>query len=142
VAVGLPTRVAAPTGGGEPEVAVGLSAVPPRDDPLVETVAGWVAAHACGRGDASRYLAPGVAVDAVMPPLCRDARLERWGASEPGPQGRVTVIAEAVLRGGPTERRVSFAVALVRRGDRWEIAELLDAAPLAGDGDGEEVAGG
>jgi hypothetical protein len=142
VAIGPPTPVAAPSDGDRPELVVGVSEVPPVDDPVVATVAGWVAAYACGQGDASRYLAPGVDVDPVTPPVCSQARLDRWGSDADGP-GRVTVVTEAVLTEGGAERRVSFALVLARRGGRWEIAELLGAPPLAGSGEGgEEVVAG
>lgn len=132
IATGLPTPVGAPAVGAEPELAVSMSEVPPSGDPIGETVAGWVAAYACGRGDASRYLAPGVVLDPVTPPVCNEARLERWGASEPDARGRVTVVTNAVLGEGGSERTASFAVVLARRGDRWEVAELLGGPPLAG----------
>lgn len=143
VATGPPAPAAAPPGGEQPELLVGVSEVPPVDDPVVATVAGWVGAYACGQGDASRYLAPGVDVDPVTPPVCSQARLDRWGSEPDGPR-HVTVVTEAVLTDGGAERRVSFALVLARRGGRWEIAELLGAPPLAdrgSDSRGEGVAG-
>lgn len=129
VATALPTPVAGPTVSEPPERLVAQSEAPPAGDPAVDAFAGWVAAYACGQGDAARYLAPGVSLPAVSPPLCSEARLEDWG-SVLDDQGRRHVVAEVVLDPGPDARRVSFAAVLAERQGRWEITELLPAPEL------------
>lgn len=128
VATGLPTPVAAPSVAEQPELAVASSPMPPGDDPAVETVTGWVGAYACGQGDVSPWLAPGVHLAAVTPPLCAEVRLERWGSQPRGDNG-LLVVTEAALDPGASERRVAFALSLARRDGRWEVAELLPAPP-------------
>jgi hypothetical protein len=129
VATALPTPVAGPPVGEPPERLVTQSEVPPVGDAAVDTFAGWVAAYACGQGDASRYLAPGVSLPAVSPPVCTEARLEDWGSVLDG-AGRRHVVAEVVLDPGPQARRVSFAAVMTEREGRWEITELLPAPEL------------
>lgn len=130
VATGLPTPVAAPPVGDEPEPAVAASESPPADDPVVETVTGWIEAYACGQGDVSRWLAPGVRLAGVTPPLCSGVRLDRWGTQSRG-DDRLVVVTEAALDRGASERPVTFALALAQRDGRWEVAELLPAPPLS-----------
>lgn len=132
VATALPTPVAGPAVGERPELLVEHSETPPVGDPAVDAFAGWVGAYACGQGDASRYLAPGVSLPPVAPPVCGEARLDLWGSVADGADRR-HVVAEVVLDPGPHARRVSFAAALERRAGRWEITELLPAPPLASD---------
>jgi hypothetical protein len=129
VATALPTPVAGPPVGESPERLVKQSEAPSAGDPAVDAFGGWVAAYACGQGDSTRYLAPGVQVPAVSPPLCTTARLEDWG-SVIDDQGRRHVVAEVVLDPGPDARRVSFAAVLAEREGRWEITELLPAPEL------------
>ena len=130
VATALPTPVAGPPVGERPERLVEASEAPPPGDPAVDTFVGWVAAYACGQGDASRYLAPGVSLRAVSPPVCTEARLENWG-SVLDDQGRRHVVAEVVLDPGPQARRVAFAAVMAERAGRWEITELLPAPELS-----------
>jgi hypothetical protein len=121
VATALPTPIAG---------LVDQAEAPPVGDPAVDTFAGWVGAYACGRGDASRYLAPGVSLPAVTPPLCAEARMETWGSVTDN-DGRQHVVAEVVLDPGSQARRVSFAAVLAERAGRWEITELQPAPALA-----------
>lgn len=130
VATGLPSPVAGPADAERASLDVMMSAPPTGDDPLVETVAGFVAAHSCGDGPLDRWLAPGAAVAAVQPPVCDDAELDRWGVSEVD-DGRQVVVAEAVLDRHERPRRVTYAVVLAERDGRWEVAALLPGAPTA-----------
>lgn len=131
VAAGMPTPAPAPTMEERVDLSVPLSHVPPGDDPVVETVAGFVAAYACGQGELDRYLAPDVELRPTGP-VCSSAELDRWG-SRPLGEARQEVVAEAVLDPGPSARRVTFALSMSRRDGRWEIAELQPAPSLAGD---------
>ncbi|MGH9212645.1 MAG: hypothetical protein ACRD2C_18545, partial [Acidimicrobiales bacterium] len=130
VATALPTPIAGPPVADRPALLVNQAEAPPVGDPAVDTFAGWVGAYACGQGDASRYLAPGVSLPAVTPSMCTEARLETWG-SVTDDQGRRHVVAEVLLDPGPQARRVSFAAVLAERAGRWEITELQPAPALA-----------
>lgn len=126
----LPTPVAAPTAGEPVELSPALSGIPATDDPAVQAVDGFVSAYTCGDGDLARYLAPGVEVDPVRPPMCSEAAVDRWSARQED-EGRQVVTAEVVLDPGSSPRRVAFPLVLARRGGRWEVAELLAAPAIA-----------
>lgn len=128
-AMGPPTPVTAPPVADRPDLAVSWE-TPPPDDPALGTVLGWIAAYACGQGDVSRWLAPGLRLAPIVPPLCGEVRLDRWGSRPEGDE-RLVVVTEAVLDPGVSERRVTFSLLLVRRDGRWEVAEVLPAPPLA-----------
>jgi len=134
VATALPTPTAGPAVADRPELLVDVAEVPPVGDPAVDTFAGWVRAYACGQGDASLYLAPGVELAPISPPLCSEAELTTWGSVAAG-DGRRHVVAEVVLDPDPQARRVTFAAVLAERAGRWEITELLPAPALADDGE-------
>lgn len=133
VAVGLPAPVAAPAAAEREELAVTL-ATPPADDPLVETVNGFLAAYLCGQGDLSRYLRPGTSLTAADPAVCSEIEIVRWGALSED-EGHQTVVVEAQLGTGQNARIATYSAAMTRRDGRWEIAELLPAPPRDSDKD-------
>lgn len=131
VITALPTPVPASSAGDPVELLPSLSAVPGEDDPLVQTVTGFVAAYSCGDGDIARYVAPGVELEAVKPAICQTVRVDRWGAWQQS-SDRQVVLAEVLLDSGPDSRRVAFPLVLARRADRWEVEQLLLAPAIAG----------
>jgi hypothetical protein len=133
VAVGLPSAVAAPPAAEREKLGVTL-AQPPVDDPLVETVTGFLGAYLCGQGDLSRFLSPGTAITAVDPPVCQDIEIVRWGAVADD-EGHQTVVVDAQLGTGVRARFATYSAAMTRRDGRWEIAELLPAPPRDSDKD-------
>jgi hypothetical protein len=133
VAVGLPTLVAAPEAAEREKLAVTLSA-PPADDPVVDTVAGFLTAYACGQGELSRFLSPGTNLTAIDPPYCDQVEIVRWGAT-PDEEGQQTIVVEAQLGTGENARMATYSAAMTRRDGRWEIAELLPAPPRDSDQD-------
>jgi hypothetical protein len=141
VVAALPTPVAAPAAAGDPvELATAAMKAPDPNGPDVQAVAGFVAAYLCGDGDLSRYLAPGV----VLEPLgaqCDEVEVDRWGSS-PLADGQQVVLSEVLLDPGLNGRRVTLPLVLARRGDRWEIKQLLVAPAIAASSDGgAEVVG-
>lgn len=138
VAVGLPTAVAGPpVEVDRADLAVNLGQ-PPTDDPLAETVTGFLGAYLCGTGDLSRYVQPGVDITPADPAVCRTVELVRWGASTDEGDNR-TVVVDALLVSGSgdaaTPQQTTYAVDLTRRDGRWEVAELLPAPPREQDED-------
>lgn len=133
VATGLPAPVAAPAVDSERvDLAVSLLETPPVDDPMVDTMTGFLGAYVCGQGDLARFLRPGLDMAAVSPPVCEELELSRWGTVPGGDGTTETVLVEAVLDPDDAPRTVTYAAELARRDGRWEIAELESAPPLAG----------
>lgn len=138
VAVGLPAAVAGPPAEVDrADLSVTLGQ-PPTDDPVAETVTGFLGAYLCGTGDLARYLRPGLALRPADPPVCRAVDLVRWGTSTDEGDER-TVVVDAVLVSGTgdatTGQQATYAAELVRRDGRWEVAELLPAPPREQDED-------
>jgi hypothetical protein len=138
VAVGLPAVVAGPPSEVDrADLSVTLSQ-PPVDDPLTETVTGFLSAYLCGSGDLSRYLRPGLDLTPTEPAVCGTVELVRWGISTDEGDER-TVVVDAVLVSGTGDaasgQQATYAVDLVRRDGRWEVAELLPAPPREQDED-------
>lgn len=97
---------------------------PSRDDPFATTILGFASALLAGGGDVSRYLAPGLDVQAVDPPLFAAVTVERL-AVEPVTPGvaRVRVLLDAQTAAG-NSASLSYALELRERDGRWEIADL------------------
>jgi hypothetical protein len=133
VAVGLPAAVAAPPAAEREKLGVTL-AQPPVDDPLVETVTGFLSAYLCGQGDLSRYLRPGTSLTAADPPVCQGIEIMRWGALADDADHQ-TVVVDAQLGSGANAHIATYSAAMTRRDGRWEIAELLPAPPRDSDQD-------
>jgi hypothetical protein len=131
VAVGLPAAVPGPPAEVDrTELAVNL-VQPPTDDPVAETVTGFLGAYLCGQGDLSRYLRPGLMLTAADPAVCNQVELVRWGSS--GEDEARIVVAEVQLVSGADEAAVAqqsmYAARMAQRDGRWEVAELLPAPP-------------
>jgi hypothetical protein len=133
VAVGLPAVVAAPPAAEREPLAVTMAA-PPADDPLVETVTGFLSAYLCGEGDLSLYLRPGTALTAVEPAPCDQVQIVRWGAITDDENSQ-TVVVDAQMDTGANARMATYSAVMTRRDGRWEIAELLPAPPRDSDKD-------
>jgi hypothetical protein len=132
VAVGLPAAVAGPVTEVD-RVDLGVNLIsPPADDPVAETMTGFLGAYLCGQGELSRYLSPGLRLTAADPAVCGRMELVRWGVSDDEGDTR-TVVAEVQLITGSgeaaTEQQASYSALMTRRDGRWEITELLPAPP-------------
>lgn len=133
VAVGMPAIVAAPAAAEREPLGVTLGP-PPTDDPVVETVSGFLSAYLCGQGDLSRFMRPGTSLVAVDPPVCSQVEIVRWGAAAED-EGNQTIVVDAQLGTGENARIATYSAAMTRRDGRWEIAELLPAPPRDSDQD-------
>lgn len=133
VAVGLPSAVAAPPDVERIDLDVTLGPAP-ADDPAVDTVVGFLGAYLCGSGELSRYLSPGLDLNATDPPMCTAVEVSRWGSQADG-DTRLSVVVDAVLGSGDGNPvwQATYAIDLARRDGRWEVAELLPAPPRDGD---------
>jgi hypothetical protein len=132
VAVGLPSAVAGPPAEVQrADLAVTLTQ-PPADDPVAETMTGFLTAYLCGTGDLARYLRPDLELTAANPAVCTTVELSRWGTTSNEGDDR-TVVVEALLVSGTGDaasvQQSTYAVDMVRRDGRWEVAELLPAPP-------------
>jgi Conjugative transposon protein TcpC len=134
VAVGLPAAVPGPPAEVDrTELAVNL-VQPPADDPVAETVTGFLGAYLCGQGELSRYLRPGLMLTAADPAVCSQVELVRWGSSGDGDEDEArVVVAEVQLISGTGDAAVAqqsmYAARMAQRDGRWEVAELLPAPP-------------
>lgn len=141
VAVGLPARVPPPAAPERASHGLSLSRPPP-DDPMVESVEGFLAAYLCGAPDLDRYVHPDypgaddteTGLVAADPAVCDTATVERWAAEAAADEAtpdddRHTVLAEVTFDEGSEARRATYGLTLARRDGRWEVAALMAAPP-------------
>ena len=130
VATGLPTLVARPAGPPPPELLVmrmdGLDAFPE----LERAVAAFLAAYLTGVGDLARYTVPGSSLVAVEPAPFVTVEITRAGSatSTDGTQ-HVAALVRATDAAGHSQV-LEYSLVVSQREGRWEVAELLPAAPL------------
>ncbi|WP_405185796.1 conjugal transfer protein [Streptomyces anulatus] len=141
-AVALPAEVGAPVQRQAEALAYGPSAPANGSDAAVQTLAGFFSAFLAGAGDLDRYLSPGTSLAPVSPPPY--GRVEVVALAETGsPSGAVP---EAGVAQGQErqllvdvsatdvqeqKRPLVYAVSLVARDGRWEIA-AVEGAPVLG----------
>jgi hypothetical protein len=130
VATGLPTLVARPTGPPPPELLVmrmdGLDAFPE----LERAAAAFLAAYLTGVGDLARYTVPGSLLIPVEPAPFVTVEIIRAGSatSTDGAQLVAAVVRAADAAG--RSQVLEYSLVVSQRDGRWEVAELLPAAPL------------
>jgi hypothetical protein len=96
-------------------------------DPTVATVAGFGAALLTGTGDVSRYLAPGVELDAIDPAPFASVVVDRWAITRSDSRSmQARVVLDATTASG-TPMAVSYALDLRQRDGRWEVARASGA---------------
>ena len=131
VATGLPTLVARPTGPPVPELLVmrmdGLDPFPE----LERAVAAFLAAYLTGVGDLGRYTVPGSSLVPVEPAPFVTVEIIRAGsATSADGTHHVAALVRATDAAGRGQVLENSLVVSQRDG-RWEVAELLPAAPLS-----------
>ena len=130
LAASTPAVVPAPVASGSGwQVAGPTMGVPSRDDPMVATVEGFLAAFVAGAGDVSRYLAPGVSVVAVAPSPFTAVELDRLGA-EPVAEGTRLLVSGWGVTASGGRVPVGYVLEAVERDGRWEITSVSGAPPL------------
>ena len=130
VATGLPTLVARPIGPPAPELLVmrmdGLDPFPE----LERAIAAFLAAYLTGVGDLGRYTVPGSSLVPVEPAPFVTVGITRAGSatSVDGVQ-HVAAVVRATDAAGHGQV-LEYSLVVSQRDGRWEVAELLPAAPL------------
>lgn len=134
-----PSLVAAPANAPAPELAVSRMGGIDQVAGLEEALAGFLTALLAGDGDITRYAAPGSSLVPVEPPPFTSVEVTAAG-SVPWTQGTqlVTAEVEGSLDDGVIQS-LTYSVVFVERDSRWEVVELLAAAPLASTPDSEET---
>ncbi len=130
VATGLPTLVARPTGPPVPELLVtridGLSAFPE----LERAVAAFLAAYLTGVGDLGRYTVPESSLVAVEPAPFVTVEITHAGSATSADGTRhVAALVRATDAAGRSQV-LGYSLVVSQRDGRWEVADLLSAAPL------------
>ncbi|MFC9033683.1 conjugal transfer protein [Streptomyces arboris] len=148
-AVALPAEVGAPVQTQAEVLAYGPSAPANGSDAAVQTLAGFFSAFLAGAGDLDRYLSPGTSLAPVSPPPY--GRVEVVALAETGsPSGAVpdagvtqgqerqllVDVAATDVQG--QKRPLVYAVSLVARDGRWEIASVEGAPVLGSPGSKQE----
>ena len=132
VATSLPGEVPAPALAEMPKLA-GLGLERPRpDDPIATAVRQFLAAYLTGEGEIERYVTPGAPIQAVQPAPFAGAEVSRLALAAPTDPGALTVVrvetAATTAAGAP--QILHYALELSERQGRWEVRQVLPAAPL------------
>lgn len=96
--------------------------------PIADTVSGFLVAYVTGAGDVARYVRPGSGIDKPVP-VFTTMTIPAASITE---QGDTAVVGVEVSGTDDTRRSTTtaYVLSLVRRGERWEVAEVLAAPPL------------
>ena len=132
VATSLPGEVPAPALAEVPKLdGLGLERPKP-DDPVATAVRQFLAAYLAGEGEIERYITPGAPVQAVDPAPFGGVEVTRLALVEPtGPKAPTVVRAEvAASTAGGAVQILHYALELSERQGRWEVSQVLPAAPL------------
>ncbi|MGW7067074.1 conjugal transfer protein [Streptomyces sp. NPDC054855] len=103
------------------------------EGPLATTVGEFVGAYLAGRGEVSRYLAPGVDLTAISPAAATSVEVQEVTAREqsaaadqvPRDGTTVRVLAQVEARDGGGRWPLAYELTLSARDGRWEIAALV-----------------
>jgi hypothetical protein len=128
--IGLPSLMPAPNRLSAPDLLVDrLDGID--DSSLSDMVARFLSAYLAGDGELTRYLAPSSSIVPVLPAPFTTVEVLRSGMAE-DPQHR-TVIGVVVRASDDAGRAqlLEFWLAVSQRDGRWEVTEILPAAPLA-----------
>ncbi|MEV0888536.1 conjugal transfer protein [Streptomyces microflavus] len=140
-AVALPAEVGAPLPSDAVALGYGQSAPANGSDAAAQTLAGFFSAFLAGAGDMDRYLAPGTSLAPVSPPPYQ--RVEVFALAETGsPSGATAdsgiaqgqkreLLVDVVATDVQGQKRpLAYAVSIVARDGRWEIASVAGAPVL------------
>ena len=129
VAAGLPAVVPSPVRAEAALLPAGRTLkVPAADDPIAVTTQAFLDALLAGRGDVSRYLAPGAHMEPVTPTF-DSVRVLRT-AEVTATAGRNVVRLEAAAVAPGVELRLGYELTLEQRAGRWEVRRLSGAPTL------------
>lgn len=128
VAAGLPAPTAPPTARSAPPLAAGRWGLP-AGGPVEETAVRFLEALLTGSGPLDRYVTPANDVRAVDPPPYTTVRLVRTADAEVD-GGRLLLVEAAAADTAGRTQLVQYALTLVQRDGRWEVATVHPAPPL------------
>lgn len=132
VVADLPAEVGGPTPARRPSLAGPTPSAPLAGDPLIETVAQFLAAYLTGEGSLSRYVVLDSTLVSAVPPPYHSAVLERIALVRRDPTA-ARVRAHVRVTGAEGDARLlRYTMELVERDGRWEVAALSGAPELAG----------
>jgi hypothetical protein len=125
-----PALVAAPARHAVPDSAYTVTV---EEGPLTTTAGEFLSAYLAGRGEISRYLAPGVQMSAVSPAAANSVEVEEVSAREESATGEkvardgtaVHVLVSVEARDDAGRWPLAYELTLSSRGGRWEIAALV-----------------
>ncbi|MET8508727.1 hypothetical protein ABZV60_29420 [Streptomyces sp. NPDC004787] len=132
---GSPSEVVGPTVAQLPDSPFTTTVT---EQPLADSVAGFLTAYLCSEGGAERYLAPRTVLPPLSPATYLTVETRRILADrpardhKPSPDGvRIQVRADVVATDAAGRRwPLAYALTLTARAGRWEIA-ALDSGPAA-----------
>jgi hypothetical protein len=133
-ALSLPAPVAAPPVGSS--VQLGYQFQVDATGPVAQTVAQFLGAYVAGQGDVTRYVSPSTQISSVLPApytavtvtdLLGDTDLDTSGTPKDRTRLRVLVSAD-VTADDKQQLSVAYALTLVARAGRWEVA-AIDPVP-------------
>ncbi|MFJ4099917.1 conjugal transfer protein [Amycolatopsis japonica] len=111
--------------------------------PIGQSVHGFLVAYLAGRGELSRYIAPGTNLGAIIPPLYAEVQLLELRTHEPFEPGQAArpldgtqVHATARAWGYDALGQVTtidYALTLAARAGRWEVSRIDPTPLLAGE---------
>lgn len=133
VAASLPYEVAGPLGAKAPNLAVGSGDHPEPNDPVAISVSQFLGALLAGKGELSRYMAPGSTVKAIVPvPFAAVEVTDIASRKISGDANHIEVDAAATaIDTGGRLASLTYPLELAKREGRWEVVRILSAPTLA-----------
>lgn len=133
VATSLPAEVPPPPRPALPRLRIGAGGGPAQE-PAAEAGARFFAALLAGEGELGRYVSPGAQLRPLAPAPYRSVAVRRaWMQADESQPGSHLVQAEVEAVDAEGRRQVlHYFLRLTVREGRWEVAELLPGAPIAG----------
>lgn len=129
-ATALPAEVAAPSTAAEPGLGYDTTN-PVAQSPLTTAVAQFLAAYLTGKGNLSRYLTPGTAINAVTPAPYEAIGTVTVYDTQPGTTtgNRTRVLAQVqAADSGGQQWPFAYALTLTQLAGQWDVA-AIDPAP-------------
>lgn len=133
----LPAPVAGPAVGVSPRLSYRFQVDPA--GPVAETAAQFLGAYIAGQGDVTRYVSPTVQIQAVTPApytavkvtdLAGDTEIDTAAVPKDRTQLRVLAGADASVS-SKQQVSVTYALTLLARAGRWEVAAIDPTPALA-----------
>lgn len=138
IALALPSPVTGPRIGSSPGIDYGVTVT--RSAPLTKAVTEFLAAYLVGQGDLTRYIARGVDLTAITPPLGSAVTIDDLRAQpsddvdleiDPADGNTARVLVTATITLLPSQTlQANYALTVTGSAGRWEISALDDAPAL------------